>query len=113
MTTNVEQNDLGFLPWWAKRIEVERHGDTMLITGKERVKAAGPPIMGFKDLLREYTRFAHGTGEKRTGRRPPHVQFANTHDDASLVQFVARFGPVWGDMPAHQPSTTHVETLVR
>ena len=61
----------------------------------------------------EYTRFAAGIGEKRTGRRPPHVQFANAHDDSRLVQFVARFGPVWGDMTAHKPSRTQVETWVR
>src|SRR6516164_4444428 len=109
----VEQSRSGFLPLWAEKIEVERDGNVLLVTGKSRVKAAGAPASGFKDLFREYTKFAAGTGEKRTGRRPPHVQFANANDDASRVKFVSRFGPVWGDMSAHLPSATDVETFVR
>src|SRR5262249_28526091 len=42
-----------------------------------------------------------------------HVQFANATSDEKLVKFVKHFGPVWGNMPAHLPSNTRIEPLVR
>ncbi len=85
------------IPKWADRITVEQKGDVLLIHGEGRISAPVTPegLTSEQDLLRQYTQYGRLWSEKRSGKRPPHIQFANCRSDADLIAFVERFGPVY------------------
>jgi hypothetical protein len=61
-------------------------------------------VVGFKlspardwnswDIFEAYQNIPKDWGAGRTGKRSPHIQFANADTDEKLVSFVERFGPV-------------------
>jgi hypothetical protein len=83
------------VPKWAARISVERDGEILVVHGKGRRATPAPPdeLSPGQDLLGQYTQYSR-VWEKRSGKRPPHVQFANATNDNALIAFVKRYGPV-------------------
>lgn len=86
------------IPTWAKRITVQLNGETLVIQGEDRIATPVPSkeLPADQDFLRQYTAFSKlwSGSEKRSGKRPPHIQFANSKSDDELIAFVGRFGPV-------------------
>jgi hypothetical protein len=84
-------------PRWAAQISVTRNGDTLDVAGEGRIfhGAATARLEGAdEDLLRMYRESVKLATEKRTGKRSPHIQFANCRTDDELIHFVEKFGPV-------------------
>ena len=84
------------IPRWASRISVERDGETLVVRGEDRKTAPVPPeqLPRGEDFLQEYLQYSKLWDEKRSGKRPPHIQFANATDDDALIAFIEDFGPV-------------------
>jgi hypothetical protein len=84
------------IPQWAERISVQRDGETLVVQGEDRRATPVPPddLPPGQDLLQQYTQYSKLWSEKRSGKRAPHIQFANSTDDDALIAFVGRFGPV-------------------
>jgi hypothetical protein len=93
MTSRVRHLELPLaFPTWAQKIKVRRSGQDLIVSGKnaefEDMPADYLRQMGHEDLLRTY-RIA-----MESGKRPPHMQFANATSDDQLLAFVKRYGPV-------------------
>lgn len=98
------------VPRWAEKISVEQKGETLIVSGVNRISVlGGRDERGSEsnDLISEYRRARRSiVGEKRAGNRLPYLQFANAVSDESLVAFVRSYGPVWGHLPTWRPSKT-------
>src|SRR5262245_24238739 len=92
----VEQiEEVPFVPMWADQITLKRDGDLLSISGECRIAFVGTtdqkrPLEG--DLLRIY---ANSTKRPKNSVSP-HLQFANAETESTLVEFIRRYGPVWG-----------------
>jgi hypothetical protein len=84
------------IPTWAERISVQRDGETLIVQGEGRKPTPVPPneLQPGQDFLQQYAQYGKLWLEKRSGKRPPHIQFANSTSDDDLIAFVERFGPV-------------------
>jgi hypothetical protein len=92
-------------PVWAKRIEVERNGDSLLVTGWERVfgpvDAREIPYEDASklDIFRRLNRYSLlQLGTKRDEESSSVYQFADANSDEKLIAFVREFGPVFGEV---------------
>src|SRR5262249_50788428 len=111
------------VPKWADRVTVQRDGDTLSVHGEGRIFKYVDPrtISPDQDFLRQYSQYAKQWSEKRSGKKPPHIQFANCRTDADIIAFVERFGPVSaasGPLVYHEKLKTidcpqHIDTLRR
>src|SRR5690242_13532442 len=93
------------VPKWADRITVQRAGDTLMVHGEGRIFEYAV-LSPKQDFLRLYTEYAKQWAEKRSGKKQPHIQFANCRTDADLIHFIERFGPV---SAASGPLVYHVK----
>ena len=87
------------VPTWAAKINVRLDAETLVVLGEGRKAMpvpAGQLTLG-EDMLRQYTEYSRQWSEGRTGKRSPHIQFANASNDDELVAFVRRFGPIQAD----------------
>ncbi len=84
------------VPKWAKRISAVQEGDLIIIRGEGRLRgvASRSEVPVDQDFIREYTESAKSSCDKRTGKKSPHIQFANCRTDRELIDFVRRYGPV-------------------
>src|SRR5215469_12633139 len=84
------------IPMWARRITVKREGDRLIVRGEDRRDTPVPAteLSAGEDFLRQYTEYSKQWSEKRCGKRPPHIQFANAKTDDELAAFIGQFGPV-------------------
>lgn len=84
------------IPTWAEHISVERDGETLVVKGEGRraIPASPNELPPGQDFLQQYIQYSKFWSEKRSGKRPPHIQFANSASDEDLIAFVERFGPL-------------------
>lgn len=86
------------IPHWAKCISVRWNGNDILVRGRSR-----NPFQVLSDIPRTDDLLAHHapsieSGEKRGAKNPLYIRFANCSSGDELVQFVRKFGPVWGEV---------------
>lgn len=88
--------------------EVEQRDGEVLVTGLlPFFKGSG----GACDLFQQYevARKNVTMGQKRTGKRSPHIRFANADTDKKLIAFVRQFGPVVAKRVDNVPEPASVE----
>jgi hypothetical protein len=78
---------------WASDVTVCAQGENLLVTGKlplldSDIQSARDPYLGYVRSVK--AQFA----QKQTGKRSPHIRFANAITDKELIAFVKEFGPV-------------------
>jgi hypothetical protein len=111
MTSRVRSIELPLaFPIWAQNIKVRRSGRDLIVSGEsaefEAVPAGYLQQMGHEDLLRTYRTATE------SGKRPPHLQFANATSDDQLLAFVNRYGPVAAKR-AHYDATDQTVNAVQ
>jgi hypothetical protein len=92
-------------PIWAQKIEVEEHGELLLVTGRGHVlnpvdvqELTRAEIRRF-DLFAQFERYAKTHLTKKQGSTEAGVyEFADATDDEKLAAFVKKHGPVWGEV---------------
>ena len=77
---------------WAVDIEVEVAPQHLKVMGN--VLSSDAQVQPKQDLFHRYLEWTRDWSEKRGGRNPPHIQFANAKTDQQLIAFVRTFGPV-------------------
>jgi hypothetical protein len=88
-------------PVWAQRIDVERHRNSVLVTGWGHITGAididHVPVRERSrlDILQRLHQYALRNIGK-TSDKSGVYQFADAGDDAKLIEFCREFGPVWG-----------------
>jgi hypothetical protein len=97
-------------PVWAQRIEVERQGDDLLVTGWGHIPS---PLSSLRvpekdhsklDILQRLRRYAlRHLGQHR--ENPEVYQFAGATDDDKLIDFVGEFGPMSGEVLEYKPES--------
>lgn len=92
-------------PVWAQQIEVERQGNTLLVTGWGRIpdpfdaKEIASESIAKMDIFRRFRRYVlRHLSEKKTTEDAGVYQFADADTDEKLISFVKEFGPVWGEV---------------
>ena len=92
-------------PVWAQQIEVERQGETLLVTGWGRIpdpidaREVEPGQISQLDIFQRFNRYVlRHLGEKQKPEDAGVYQFADADNDEKLIAFVKEFGPVWGDV---------------
>jgi hypothetical protein len=82
------------VPLWAKEIQVEVNGDTLVVSGQNHHTTPLEDLLPDFDLM-EFSRGRIVVGQRHRQYRP-HVEFANATTDDALIAFVRRWGPVAG-----------------
>lgn len=92
-------------PVWAQQIDVDRQGDTLLLTGWGRIpdpvgaQDVEPEYHARLDIFQRFHRYVlRHLGEGQTTEDAGVYQLADANTDEKLVAFVQEFGPVWGDV---------------
>ena len=70
---------------------VENTGDCLRVVGFNPSRAMD---LYSWDIFEAYRKIPKDWGAGRTGKRSPHIQFANADTDEKLIAFVGQFGPV-------------------
>lgn len=83
------------IPVWARRIEVQTRTQQLRVMGRQR--STSVPITVKSEVLIEFL-------SRKDGNKPVHLQFANARSDGSLIEFVKKYGPVWGKVESKHPS---------
>ena len=95
----VEQGKAGMYVW-GNEIRVRRLGDELrvaglMLTSDTQWKPSRDIFLAYRNAPRDWAANEFDTGQKvRTGKRSPHIQFANADTDKKLISFVNHFGPV-------------------
>ena len=86
------------VPAWAERITVEQLPKKLFARGEGRVSNLVVSVTELRsksqDLLAQYVPTLEWS--KKRGALPPHLQFATAVRLKEQIDFVRRFGPVWG-----------------
>lgn len=106
------------IPIWARQIEVERRDDYLMVTGRGHmhipydVKLLATDEMAKVDMLQRFRWYGLERAE-RSGRGGDAgvYQFASADSDEKLIDFVSRFGPVWGVVRAKDYENDGFSTL--
>lgn len=93
------------LPVWAQRIEVDRQGDKLLVTGWGRIpdpieaRHVDPEFRSRLDIFQRFHRYVlRRLTERHASEDAGVYQFAEANNDEKLIAFVRELGPVWGDV---------------
>ena len=105
-------------PVWAQQIEVERQGDTLLVTGWGRIpdpfdaKEIAPEHVSQIDIFQRFHRYVlrHLSAKQTTGDAGVY-QFADATTDEKLIAFVMEFGPVRGEVHSTKYEENGTSTL--
>lgn len=81
-----------------ERLNVEREGDCLRITGKFPLYFDESPC----DLYRQYQVARKDWSNVARGKSSPHIRFANADKDEKLIAFVRDFGPVVASSVSYQ-----------
>src|SRR6266849_1285100 len=106
------------VPVWAQRIEVEKRGDVLVITGWGRISSPidtrkmEPGRIPQLDILKRFRRYvlSHLNKKGATGDAGVY-QFADATDGVKLVAFCQEFGPVWGKVRSRKHEENGTTTL--
>jgi len=103
-------------PVWAQRIDVKVEEDSLWVTGWGHIY--GPLSTGEIDRknlsnLDFFRRLRLRQSEvRRPEERSGVYQYADATDDEKLIDFVKRFGPVWGRVLSRNPESNGTTTLM-
>lgn len=87
------------VPAWAEEIEATPTVGKVVITGHGRVEDVATipaELRRSQDLLRRYVPVVEWNRKK--GIPPPHVEFARAETPEQQLDFVRKYGPVWGEV---------------
>jgi len=105
-------------PVWAQKVEVERQGDILLVTGWGRipnpVDAHEVDAEHFSqlDIFKRFHRYVlRNLSEKQTKGDAGVYQFADASTDEKLIAFVREFGPVWGTVLSRENEENGAVTI--
>lgn len=79
---------------WGTDLVVEPAADCLIIRGHSSLWSKSSAELGSRDVFEGYLRAPQDWSSGRTGKKSPHVLFANANSDEEVVAFVKQFGPV-------------------
>jgi hypothetical protein len=109
------------VPVWARRIEVEEHGDSLWITGWGHTpnpistREIGQEHFSQLDILQRFRNYAlRHLGQQQLDGAGVY-QFADAHSSESQISFCREFGPIWGEVRSsrYEDNGTYTVTVIQ